>query len=765
MKNYDLEKRRLVLSAVAIGIVVIYVLRLFALQIASDDYRKSADSNAFLKKIEFPSRGTITDRNGKLLVYNQPAYDIMVVTNEMAGHLDTLDFCNALGITKADFLKRLHDIKDRNKNPGYSRFTQQLFMSQLSDKEFSAFQEKLYRFPGFYIQKRSVRQYQRPIAAHVLGDVAEVSQSDIEEDDYYQPGDYIGKMGIEREYEQDLRGRKGVQILLRDAHGQIQGRYKNGEYDQRPQPGRDLQLGLDADLQALGERLMEGKLGAIVAIEPKSGQVLAMVSSPTFNPSMMIGKLRGKYQRDLTLDPAKPLLNRAIMGQYPPGSTFKTSQAVTYYTEGIINDSTRYVCNHGFNFKGLHVGCHSHASPLALVPAISTSCNGYFCWGLYHMLSNRKKYKTLDDAMTVWRNYMVSMGFGYKLGIDLPGEKRGMIPNAQFYDHAFKTWNPLSVISISIGQGEVNLTPLQIANLGATIANRGYYVTPHIVRHIEGKKLDKKYLEQHRTKGSVRSYQEVIAGMMSSVRGGTCAHAVHPGYSLAGKTGTAQNRGRDHSVFMGFAPVDTPKIAIAVYVENGGFGADYGVPIGSLMIEQYINGKLTPGDAARADALQKRHISYPFKRPLSRADSLRLDSIKRVNQIKDSLKMVNQKLEAAEAAKLKEAQQQKETEEKEKKKQPQNEPAIKVEPEELIKTEKKGKDKDKDKSDKGKEKLREKERDKAKEPKEARKESKDNNKDKQQKSKDNKAKDKPKIKSNDQDKAKSNRKENVNRGK
>lgn len=765
MKNYDLEKRRLVLSAVAIGIVVIYVLRLFALQIASDDYRKSADSNAFLKKIEFPSRGSITDRNGKLLVYNQPAYDIMVVTNEMAGHLDTLDFCNALGITKADFLKRLHDIKDRNKNPGYSRFTQQLFMSQLSDKEFSAFQEKLYRFPGFYIQKRSVRQYQRPIAAHVLGDVAEVSQSDIEEDDYYQPGDYIGKMGIEREYEQDLRGRKGVQILLRDAHGQIQGRYKNGEYDQRPQPGRDLQLGLDADLQALGERLMEGKLGAIVAIEPKTGQVLAMVSSPTFNPSMMIGKLRGKYQRDLTLDPAKPLLNRAIMGQYPPGSTFKTSQAVTYYTEGIINDSTRYVCNHGFNFKGLHVGCHSHASPLALVPAISTSCNGYFCWGLYHMLSNRKKYKTLDDAMTVWRNYMVSMGFGYKLGIDLPGEKRGMIPNAQFYDHAFKTWNPLSVISISIGQGEVNLTPLQIANLGATIANRGYYVTPHIVRHIEGKKLDKKYLEQHRTKGSVRSYQEVIAGMMSSVRGGTCAHAVHPGYSLAGKTGTAQNRGRDHSVFMGFAPVDTPKIAIAVYVENGGFGADYGVPIGSLMIEQYINGKLTPGDAARADALQKRHISYPFKRPLSRADSLRLDSIKRVNQIKDSLKMVNQKLEAAEAAKLKEAQQQKETEEKEKKKQPQNEPAIKVEPEELIKTEKKGKDKDKDKSDKGKEKLREKERDKAKEPKEARKESKDNNKDKQQKSKDNKAKDKPKIKSNDQDKAKSNRKENVNRGK
>ena len=624
MKNYDLEKRRLVLSAVAIGIVVIYTIRLFALQIASDDYRKSADSNAFLKKIEFPSRGSITDRKGKLLVFNQPAYDIMVVTNEMKGHLDTLEFCKALNITKADFNNRMNNIKDRSKNPGYSRFTQQLFFSQLSDKDFSAFQEKLYRFPGFYVQKRSVRQYQRPIAAHVLGDVAEVSQSDIEDDDYYQPGDYIGKMGIEREYEKDLRGVKGVQILLRDAHGQIQGRYQDGKYDQRPHPGRDIQLGIDADLQELGERLMEGKLGAVVAIEPKTGQILAMVSSPTFDPRSMIGKLRGKYQREMTLDPAKPLLNRAIMGQYPPGSTFKTGQAVTYYSEGVVSDSTRYPCHRGFYFKGLHVGCHPHAAPISLVPAISTSCNSYFCWGLYHMLSNRKKYKTLEDAMDVWRDYMVSMGFGYKLGIDLPGEKRGMIPNAKFYDNAFKRWNPLSVISISIGQGEVNLTPLQIANLGATIANRGYYYTPHVVRSIQGKKLDKKYLEKHKSKGTYRSYQEVIAGMVSSVRGGTCARAVHPGYTLAGKTGTAQNRGKDHSVFMGFAPVDTPKIAIAVYVENGGFGADFGVPIGSLMIEQYINGKLTPGDAARATALQSRHISYSFKRPLTNADSVRL---------------------------------------------------------------------------------------------------------------------------------------------
>lgn len=706
MKNFDLEKRRLVLSGVAIAIIVIYVIRLFALQIASDDYRKRADSNAFLKKIEFPSRGIITDRKGKLLVYNQPAYDIMVVMNEEKGRLDTLEFCRALNISKQFFIRRMNDIKDTEKNPGYSRFTQQLFLSQLSDKEFSAFQEKLYRFPGFYIQKRSIRQYQLPIAGHVLGDVAEVSQSDVEEDDYYQPGDYIGKMGIEREYEKILRGQKGVQILLRDAHGRIKGRYQEGKFDQKPRPGNDIQLGLDADLQALGERLMEGKLGAIVAIEPKTGQILAMVSSPTFDPQDMIGKMRGKYQQTLTLDPAKPLLNRAIMGQYPPGSTFKTSQAVTYYTEGIITDSTKYPCPHGFSYRGLHVGCHGHPSPVSIVPALSTSCNAYFCWGLYHMLSNRRKYKSLDIAMDTWRDYMVSMGFGYKLGIDLPGEKRGMIPNAHFYDNAFGKWNPLTVISISIGQGEVNLTPLQIANLGATIANRGYYITPHVVRQIRGMRLDKKYMLKHRTKGSVRAYQEVVAGMLSSVRGGTCAHAVHPGYSLAGKTGTAQNRGKDHSVFMGFAPVDKPKIAIAVYVENGGFGAVYGVPIGSLMIEQYLNGKLTESDAKKANDIQKRHISYPFKRPLSHADSIRLDSIKRINFIKDSLKLEAQKQRRAELQHEKALKAKKDADEEENQNQPLNDPIIRMDEDTRPRTDEKERERDKDKNDNGKKKER-----------------------------------------------------------
>ena len=611
MKDFNLENRRLVIGGIAITIVVVYIIRLFSLQLASDDYKKNADSNAFLKKIEFPSRGTITDRNGELMVYNQPSYDIMVVMNEEKGRLDTTEFCNAIGITKEFFIQRMAEIKDRNKNPGYSRFTQQLFMSQLSDREYSVFREKMFRFPGFYVQKRSIRQYQYPYAAHVLGDVGEVSEADIEKDSYYQPGDYIGKLGVERYYEKDLRGEKGVQILLRDAHGRIQGRYQNGKYDRKPVPGRDHTLGIDLKLQALGERMLEGKIGAIVAIEPSTGEVLCMVSSPSYDPRMMVGRMRGRNHRMLSHDSWKPLLNRAIMGQYPPGSTFKTTQALTYLTEGIITPSTLFPCHHGFYYRGLHVGCHGHASPLNLVEAISTSCNGYFCWGLYYMMSNRRKYKDVQQAMNTWRDYMVSMGFGYKLGIDLPGEKRGLIPNAEFYDNAYKgSWNGLTIISIAIGQGEVNLTPLQIANLGATIANRGYYYTPHVVKSIQGKSLDPEYRKRHYTRAAPWAYRTVVEGMRSSALKGTCKALRNLPFEACGKTGTAQNRGHDHSVFMGFAPMDEPKIAIAVYVENGGFGADFAVPIGKILFEQYLTGHLSKSAEAEANALQHRRIAY-----------------------------------------------------------------------------------------------------------------------------------------------------------
>jgi penicillin-binding protein 2 len=611
MKDYGLENRRYVIGGVAILIVVIYIIRLFTLQITSDDFKKSADSNAFLKKIDFPSRGIITDRHGKLMVFNQPAYDIMVVVNEAKGRLDTLEFCDALGITREEFDYRMENLKDRSCNPGYSRFTQQLFMSQLSDKDFSIFQEKMYRFPGFYVQRRSIRQYQYPCAAHVLGDVAEVSPADIENDDYYQPGDYIGKLGVERSYEKQLRGEKGVKILLRDAHGRIQGSYKHGELDRKPVAGKNLTLAIDYELQALGERLMQHKIGSIVAIEPSTGEVLCMVSSPTYDPRMMTGRMRSKKHVELSRNVWKPLLNRSIMGQYPPGSTFKTTQGLTFMSEGIISPTTQFPCSHGFHYRGLRVGCHGHSSPLSLVPALSTSCNGYFCWGLYYMIGARSKYHSVQNAMNTWRDYMVSMGFGYKLGIDLPGEKRGLIPNAQFYDKAYRgSWNGLTVISIAIGQGEVNATPLQIANLGATIANRGYYYVPHVVRKVQGAPLDTLYTRRHYSKATRKAYDYVVAGMRSSVLRGTCQSLGKYDFVACGKTGTAQNRGRDHSVFMGFAPMDNPKIAVAVYVENGGWGADYGVPIGGLIMEKYIHGKLSEASEKKAEEFQNRVIGY-----------------------------------------------------------------------------------------------------------------------------------------------------------
>ena len=612
MKNYELDNRRYVIAGVATLIVVIYIIRLFMLQITSDDYKKSADSNAFLRKIEYPSRGVITDRTGKLLVYNQPSYDVMMVVNEARNHLDTMEFCNALNITKQEFEQRMAVIRDPIRNPGYSRFTQQLFMSQLSEQDFSIFQEKMFRFPGIYIQQRTIRQYQYPFAAHVLGDVAEVSPADIEADEYYQPGDYIGKQGVERSYEKQLRGEKGMQILLRDAHGRVQGRYQNGRFDRRPVAGKNLTLGIDAKLQALGERLMEGKIGSIVAIEPSTGEVLCMVSSPSYDPRMMVGRQRSSSHRQLSQNVWKPLLNRSIMGQYPPGSTFKTTQGLTFMTEGILHPTqTRYPCQHGFNFKGLHVGCHGHASPLPLVPALSTSCNGYFCWGLYYMIGAKSKYGSVQNAMNTWRDYMVSMGFGYRLGIDLPGEKRGLIPNAEFYDKAYKgSWNGLTIISIAIGQGEVNATPLQIANLGATIANRGWFITPHVVKKVQGEQLDSIYSQRRYSKASREAYDYVVQGMRASATGGTCHELARYDFMACGKTGTAQNRGHDHSVFMGFAPMDNPKIAVAVYVENGGWGATYGVPIGGLIMEQFINGKLSEASMKKADEFQHRHIAY-----------------------------------------------------------------------------------------------------------------------------------------------------------
>lgn len=599
--------RKYILGGIAVAVVIIYLIRLFSLQLMSDDYKKNADSNAFRKEIQYPSRGLILDRKGRLLVYNESSYNIMVVMNDQRG-IDTLDFCQTVGITKNFYIKRMDEIKSKI---SYSRYTPQLFMSQIPAEEFSVFREKLFRFKGFSVEKRSVRHYTTGLGAHLLGDVGEVNDKDIANDDYYQSGDFIGKLGVERSYEKELRGEKGMRIMLRDVHGRTQGHYQNGKYDKAPVPGKDVTLSIDLDLQALAERLLEGKLGAIVAIEPSTGQILCMASSPTYDPRLTVGRNRGKYHQQLSRDPMRPLLNRAIMGTYPPGSTFKITQALMGLQEGSITPEIAFPCHHGFNYKGLHLGCHGHASPINLVPAIGTSCNAYFCWNLYRMFSNKRKYGSVQNAMNCWKDHMVDMGFGYKLGIDLPGESRGMIPNANYYDdHYRKSWNALTVISISIGQGEVTATPLQIANLAATVANRGHYYVPHIVRNIRGGQIDSLYTHPHHTTINPRWYDYAVAGMRKAVLSGTCHAANIPGIEVCGKTGTAQNRGHDHSAFMGFAPMNSPRIAVVAYIENGGFGAVYGVPIGSLIMEQYLNGSLSPSSEKKAQVLQNRHIKY-----------------------------------------------------------------------------------------------------------------------------------------------------------
>ncbi len=593
-KNYNLEKRKYVIGGFIVLIALIYLVRLFDLQLADEKYKRSADSNAFLKKTVYPSRGLIYDRNGELVVFNQPAYDVMLIPRDVQP-FDTLDFCTTLNITKEALVKRFADMKDKRLNPGYSSYTPQRLIAQLSAQDYGRLQEKLYRFPGFFIQKRILRQYKQPTAANVLGNIREVSQADIDRDDYYSPGDYTGDLGIEKSYEPYLRGVKGTEILIRDARGRIQGRYADGANDIEPISGRDIKLSLDIKLQQYAESLMVGKRGAVGALAPATGEVLCMVSMPNYDPTLLVGRQRGKNYAKLVKDDSWPLFDRALMGTYPPGSTFKPTQGLIFLQEGIIDLNTTYPCSHGYISGGLRVGCHAHGSPLPLKPALQTSCNAYFCWGFKAMIDRRSKYGTPAKAFEIWKNHLVSMGYGYKLGIDLPGESRGFIPNAKFYDKFYSEghWSANTIISVAIGQGEILATPLQIANLSATIANRGHFITPHVVKAIQDTVMPADILEVRTPTVAAHYYNDVAEGMRMAVTGGTCRRAAIPGIEVCGKTGTAQNpHGKDHSAFMGFAPYQEPKIAVAVYVENGGWGATYGVPIGSLVMEKYLTGTI-----------------------------------------------------------------------------------------------------------------------------------------------------------------------------
>jgi penicillin-binding protein 2 len=591
-KDYNLEKRKYIIGGFICLIVLIYIIRLFNLQIGDDKYKENADSNAFLRRVIYPARGLIYDRNDKLVVFNQPAYDLLLIPRDV-GQFDTISLCSVLGITKEMFLEKWEEMKNPRKNPGYSTYTPQKLISHLSQQDYGRLQEKLYLFPGFFIQKRTIRQYNYACGSNVLGNIREVSANDIEKDHYYRSGDYTGDLGVEKSYERELRGIKGEEILMKDAHGRIKGKYDNGIHDVAATSGKNLKLSIDIELQQYGEELMRNKIGAIVAIEPSTGEILALVTSPNYDPSLLIGKERGKNYIDLVRDPFKPLFDRSLQATYPPGSTFKPSQALIFLQEGIVTTSTMYPCHRGY-VNGLRVGCHSHGSPIAVKNALQTSCNAYFCWGLKNMI-DRRGTKAVNQ-LNKWKDYMVDMGYGYRLGIDLPSESRGFIPNSDYYSKSFRgrNWSANSVISISIGQGEVLATPLQIANLSATIANRGWYITPHVVKEVEDTVLKKEYRAKHRTKVNKKYYDVVAEGMRMSVLGGTCRTANLPGIEVCGKTGTAQNpHGKDHSAFIGFAPYHNPKIAICVYVENAGWGASFGVPIGSLMMEKYLNGEIS----------------------------------------------------------------------------------------------------------------------------------------------------------------------------
>lgn len=616
----SLSKRKYIVAAIVVIIGLVYIVQLFSLQILSPQYREYADSNAFLRKTLYPARGAIYDRNGKLLVYNQPTYDVMMVVREMK-QFDTLDFCNTLKIDIDRFHQLNDEMRDRRKNPGYSSYTPQLFMDQLNVEEYGLLQEKLYKFPGIYIQSRTERQYNYTNMGLILGYTAQVDKNKMAADPYYVRGDYVGKSGVELSHEEDLRGEKGVEILLRDAHGRVQGQYEGGRYDKAPVSGKDLTLGIDIDLQAYGEELMGNKVGAIVMIEPKTGEILCMVSTPTYDPSLLTGRNFSTNYQSLENNPFKPLINRAIAGTYPPGSTFKVSQGLIFLEEGIIDEHTRYSCYGGYPPLGGRPRCHGHASPTAIQYALTTSCNSFFCYGLNGMLSNRSKYSSVPDAFNIWKDHMVDLGYGYKLGVDLPSEKRGFIPNSKFYSTIFKTdrWNAHNIISIAIGQGEILATPLQMANFAAIVANRGYFYTPHVVRDRKGQALDPTFTTRHDSGIKREHFELAVAGMADAVTRGTCrAINLEPDVVVCGKTGTSENpHGDDHSLFMGFAPKDDPQVAIAVIVENGRFGATNAVPIARLMLQKMFKGEIPDRDKWLEKTLMERSIlPYVYTRNL-----------------------------------------------------------------------------------------------------------------------------------------------------
>lgn len=585
-------------KALIIGLFVVAAIilgKLFYIQIIDDEYKINSNNNSMVYDIIYPTRGIIYDRNGKIIVSNKVTYDILVTPREVK-QFDTLMLADALNVTLEFIRDKMNEYARNRRRIGYQSV---VMLKQIKPETYMQFAEIQYKFPGFRGQARSIRDYPVNAGGNLLGYVSEVDANYIERHPgEYRPGDYAGKTGIEAAREKELRGEKGYHIYLRNSRNQIEQRYKDGEMDKEAVPGHDIHTTIDADLQQYGQVLMRNKVGSLVAIEPKTGEILTLVSSPGVDVSMLANI--GQHYDEIIKDPHKPMFNRAVQAPYPPGSVFKLVNGLIGLQEGTLNTEITYPCSQGYHFGNRKLGCHVHKSPLALEEAIMMSCNGYFCYVLRNILEN-KKYHGIGEALDKWNEYVQSFGFGHKLGTDFPAELGGTLPTSKTYNKIYGKggWKFTTIISISIGQGEVGATPMQIANLAATVANRGWYKIPHIVKASEGVEIDPKYYERQYTMVDTTNFKKVTQGMWRAVNsgfgsGGTASIAAVPGLDICGKTGTAQNpRGADNSVFICFAPKDDPKIAVAAYIENAGFGATWAAPIASLLVEKYLNGEIS----------------------------------------------------------------------------------------------------------------------------------------------------------------------------
>jgi len=580
------ESRKIVITGIFILVGLIFIARLVYVQMVEKKYALSATNNVLRYEVQYPARGLVYDRNGELLVYNEAAYDLMVIPR-LVKNIDTLEFCSLMDISREEFEEKLKKVIK------YSRHKASVFIEQISKEDYGFIEEQLYKYPGFYVQSRTLRKYPKPIAAHTLGYIGEVSPGEIKKDNYYRQGDYIGKSGVEKAYEEELRGKKGMKISMVDVFNRVKGEYMDGLYDTVAVSGNDLYLTMDAELQAYGEQLMHNKRGSIVAIQPETGEILALISSPTYDPNLLVGRVRSKNYKALSEDTLVPLFNRALLAMYPPGSTFKMLGALIGQQEGVLFENTTYPCA---GETALPIKCsHTHYSPLALVESIEQSCNPYY-WNVFRSIIDNPKYGSTREAFEKWRDYLESFNLGITFNTDLLVERGGNVPRAEYYDKYFgkNVWRAMTIRSLSIGQGELLITPMQLANMTATIANKGFYYDPHVLKAvIKDGVIVPATFEKHTTMVEAKYFEPVIEGMKHVYSGehGTARWYAPDTIQMCGKTGTVQNpHGENHSVFVAFAPADNPKIAISVIVENGGYGSTFGAPIATLMMEKYLLG-------------------------------------------------------------------------------------------------------------------------------------------------------------------------------